>query len=121
MAFCEPNVSRRQFGGEGTGIGLREADEFHRPSGEFGYENPSRRWQAARIRSRTTPGNRNKNGIKPIGLDKYKLNTPLPTPFPKRDTNSFAGPLLEAVARGLPFEYDDRSDFLPFVPEECLL
>jgi hypothetical protein len=39
MAFCEPNVFRRQrFGGEGTGIGLREADEFHRPSSEFGYE-----------------------------------------------------------------------------------
>ena len=28
------------------------------------------------FRSRSTPGNRNKNGIKPIGLDKYKLNTP---------------------------------------------
>ena len=32
------------------------------------------------FRSRSTPGNRNKNGIKPIGLDKDKLNTPLPTP-----------------------------------------
>jgi hypothetical protein len=28
------------------------------------------------FRSRNTPGNRNKNGIKPIGLDTHKSNTP---------------------------------------------
>jgi hypothetical protein len=34
-------------------------------------------------RSRCTPGNRNRNGIKPIGLDKDQLNTPvLPPLFP---------------------------------------
>jgi hypothetical protein len=32
------------------------------------------------FRSRSTLGNRNKTGIKPIGLDKYRLNTPLPGP-----------------------------------------
>ena len=44
------------------------------------------------FRSRSTPGNRNKNGIKPIGLDTHRLNTPLPTPSAKRDSNSFADP-----------------------------
>jgi hypothetical protein len=32
-------------------------------------------------RSRCTPGNRNRNGIKPIGLDKDQLNTPVLPPF----------------------------------------
>jgi len=32
-------------------------------------------------RSRSTLGNRNKNGIKPMGFDKDKLNTPGQTPF----------------------------------------
>jgi hypothetical protein len=48
------------------------------------------------FRSHSTPRNGNKNGIKPIGLDKHKSNTPLPTRVAYQQTKSdsycFAGP-----------------------------
>jgi hypothetical protein len=77
IVASEPN----DLAGKRRGFGSREWEI--RGAGPFVASKPKDLAGKRRgFRSHSTPRNGNKNGIKPIGLDKYKSNTPLPTPFP---------------------------------------